>query len=92
MTRIVVKELVWDENNLNHIKKHDVSVGEVEEVGGNFVYHRKTYKERYLTIGRSGSRMITLILKRISMGKYYPISARDSSKKERRAVYEKEKK
>jgi len=92
MTRIVVRELVWDKYNFNHIKKHKVSGREVENAGGNLIYHKRSYKERYLLIGRTGSRLLTLVLKRISTGKYYPITARDSSKRERKVVYEKEKK
>ena len=92
MTRIIVKELIWDDWNLEHIKKHNVLVSEAEEAGLNFVYHRVTYDGRYLAIGRTAQRILTLVLKRFSTGKYYPISARDSSKKERRELYEKEKK
>lgn len=92
MTKIIVKELIWDEWNVKHIKKHDVEVAEAEVAGYHFVYHRVTYDGRYLAIGRSGLRILTLVLKRLSTGKYYPISVRDSSKKEREGLYEKEKK
>lgn len=91
MTRITVKELVWDEKNLEHIKEHKVSKNEVEEAK-EIIYHRRTYAGRYLGTGRSGSRLITLILRRRGVGKYYPVTARDASKKERRKVYEKESK
>ena len=33
MTRIIVKELIWDSINREHIKKHNVTVTEVEEAG-----------------------------------------------------------
>lgn len=92
MTRIVVKVLIFDEYNLTHIKKHKVDKEEAIEAGKRIVYHRKTYSERYLATGRSGSRIITLILKREAVGHYYLITARDADKKERKKVYEKEKK
>lgn len=92
MTRIVIKKLVWDEFNLKHIKKHKVSVDEALDAGQSLVYHKRTYKERYLAIGRSSKRMLTLVLNRISIGTYYPITIRDSSKKERKVIHEKEKK
>lgn len=91
MTRIIVNELIWDKKNIEHIKKHNVSQDEVEEAK-EIIYHRRTYAGRYLGTGRSGSRLITIILRRHSLGKYYPVSARDASRKERRKVYEKESK
>lgn len=92
MTRIIVNELIWDEWNIEHIKKHDVGVAEAEDAGYHFVYHQVTYDGRYLAIGRTGYRILTLVLRRLSTGKYYPVSVRDSSKKERKELYEKEKK
>lgn len=91
MTRIVVKYLVFDEYNLEHIRKHNVTREEIEKIGKNFLYHRKTHTGRHFAVGRTGKRIITLVIRRISVGKYYLVTARDASKKERRDLYEKEK-
>ncbi len=91
MTRIIVKKLVWDKINLKHIEKHSVSKKEVEEAR-EIIYHRRTYGDKYLATGRSGSRLITIILRRQGLGKYYVVTARDASKKERKKVYEIEEK
>lgn len=91
MTRIIVRELIWDGWNLRHINKHNVTKEEVEIVGENFTYHQKGKKDRYLVVGRSGSRIITIVIKRQAKGAYYLVTARDSDKKERRKLYEKEK-
>lgn len=91
MTRIVIKKLVWDAYNLEHIKKHNIAVDEAEEAVKNFISHKKGKKGRYLAIGKSGSRLISLIVRRESVGVYYLVTARDSSKKERREIYEKKK-
>lgn len=91
MTRIVVKELIWDKVNLEHIKKHNVSEEEVEDAK-EIIYHRRTYEGKYLATGRSGSRLITIILRSKGAGKYYIVTARDASKKERKKVYEIEEK
>ena len=91
MTRIIVKELVFDQANIEHIKKHGVSREEIEQAGKNFLYHRKTHTGRYLAVSRVGLRIITIIIRRASIGKYYPVTARDASKKERKDLYEKEK-
>lgn len=92
MTRIIVKYLVFDKRNLEHIKKHNVTRDEIEKVGKNFIYHRKTHTGRYLAVGRIELRIITIVIKRVATGKYYPITARDASKKERKNLYEKENK
>ena len=91
MTRIKVKALVWDAWNLEHIQKHRIKTKEVEEAGKNLIYHRKTHDGRYLAIGRSKKKLITLILKRKNTGQYYIVTARDSSRREIQKVYEKEK-
>jgi len=93
MTRIVIKELIWKENvNLRHIRKHNVSKEEVEEAGKNLIYHRKVKRKLFLAVGRSGKRLLAIILVWEQAGKYYVATARDASKKERRDAYEKENK
>ena len=92
MTRIVIRKLIYTAINLEHIKKHKVSEKEILAAGKNLIYHRQSYKGRYLAIGRSGTRLITLIIRKKEVSTYYIVTARDSSRKERRDVYEKEKK
>lgn len=91
MTRIKIKKLVWDKWNIEHIKRHNVTLDEAEESVKNFIAHKKAKKGRYIAIGRSGSRLISLVVRRVSTGIYYPATVRDSSKKERKEIYEKEK-
>ena len=91
MTRIKIRKLIWDEYNRGHIKTHNISIDEVENAGKNFLVHQKTKKGRYLIICRVGARMITVIVNRKETGVYYPVTARDSKRKERKKVYEKEK-
>lgn len=91
MTRIVIKKLIWDEWNREHIKKHNVTVGEAEEAVANLVAHRRGKKGRFIAIGRSGSRIISVLVGREKTGIYYVATARDSDKRERRIVYDKEK-
>lgn len=92
MTRIVVKSLIWDEWNMVHIQKHSVTQVEIIETVGRLAYHRITYNNRYLLVGRSGNRIITVIVRREKETEYYIVTARDANKKERRRLYEKEKK
>ena len=90
MTRIKINQLVWDSRNRNHIKKHNVAKQEVEEAIINIVAHRKGYGNRIILIGRSGKRIVSIIVSKERLNSYYAITARDADKKERRLVYEKE--
>lgn len=92
MTRIKVKQLIWDEWNIEHIKKHHVSQKEVAKLAENIFLHKKAKLGRYVIIGRVGSRILSVFIKRKGVGVYYVVTARDAAKQERRAVYEKEKK
>lgn len=91
MTRIKIKKIKWDSWNLEHIIKHKVEVEEIVEASKNLYFHRKTDKGRYLAVGRTGTRLLTLIINRESVGIYYLITAFDTAKKDRKKVYEKEK-
>ena len=90
MTRIKVKKIIWEKQNIEHIKKHSVTKEEVEIISQNFKYHEKTYGGRYLVVGRSGVRIISIIVRRLGTGTYYVVTARDSDRRERRKLYDKE--
>ncbi len=92
MTRIIVKEIIWESKIIEHIKKHEVKTNEAEFVAFNFGYHQKGYGGKYLLTGRSGGRILTIVVLRREPGKYFIVTARDASKKERRRLYEKESK
>lgn len=91
MTRIVIRRLIWDSYNIEHIKKHQIVQSEVEEIARNIITHKKAKLGRYLIIGRVGSRIVSVAVSRKGVGIYYPVMARDAAKKERTVVYEKEK-
>jgi uncharacterized DUF497 family protein len=88
MTKIKVKSIIWDAYNTKHIKKHNILIIEAEEAGKKLIYHKRTYKNRFLVIGKSKNRLITLILDRESVGAYYLVTARDSNRKERKKANE----
>ena len=90
MTRIQVRKLIWEQWIIVHIKKHSVSVHEVEEAIKAIVLHKQGHDGRYIAIGRSGTRILSVIIKREKQGEYRIITDRDSDKKERRLVYVKE--
>lgn len=89
MTKIKIDFLIWDEANLNHIKKHSVSKTEIENAVTNFIYYERTYSERYLIIGDTGKRLLSVVVSRKSLKTYYVVTARSASKKERKKINEK---
>lgn len=92
MTRIIVKVLLFDKYNLEHIKIHKVTKEEIEKVSKCILYHEKTYNNRYLAVGRVDSRLISIVIRRKATGIYYLVTARGAGKHERKKAYEKEKK
>lgn len=90
MTRIIVKTLLWDDWNREHIRKHKVSIEEVEVVAKNIIWHKRTHNMRYLATGRSGTRIVSIIIRRKEKTTYYLVTARDANKEERKKLYERE--
>ncbi len=90
MTKIKIDFLVWDEANLNHIKKHFVSKTEIENAVLDFIYHEHTYSGRYLIVGDTGKRILSVVVSRKSLKTYYVVTARSASKKERKKINEKQ--
>jgi len=83
MTEIKIEQIVWDEWNVKHINKHNVTQEEVEEVVTTIITHKKGYSGRVLLIGRTGTRIVSVVVKRDRTGIYYVVTARDADEKEK---------
>jgi uncharacterized DUF497 family protein len=85
--RINIDRLECHDWNREHIAKHAVVPGEVEEVVASSHHTRATYKARYQLLGYTLSgRMLSVIVGPVP-GKddvWYVFSARPASRKERR--------
>ncbi len=82
---IKIKALIWTEGNIEHIKKHNVEVDEVEELCTGIFYDEPSYSNRISITGRIKSqRELTVIIAEEAEGCYRIITARDASRKERR--------
>ena len=92
MTKIKISQLVWDSWNKEHIKKHNVTVIEVEKAILHVKTHRIVKNGRILLIGRINDRILSVIIAQEENNTYYIVTARDAAKKERRQFYEKENK
>ena len=87
---IPVRRLVWDNWNVNHIARHQVTPEEVEQVCHALHVVRESYKDRLLMIGptRSG-RMLAVVLDPEGDDVYYVVTARVADRRERR-IYQEE--
>lgn len=85
---IHVKELVWDDWNVAHIARHDVTPAEVEEVCQAHGMVLQGSKGRLVFIAPThAGRLLAVILDPESdadQGVYYPVTARPAARKERR--------
>jgi len=85
-----IKELIWDEWNIEHIKKHKVDVIEIEETYCQPINSFKSYQNRLIVLGKTkNGRLLTLVLMKKNKGVYYLVTARDMSRKERKLINEK---
>jgi uncharacterized DUF497 family protein len=82
---LYIEDLIWDEHNLDHIARHNVTQYEVEEV---------CYSKTFVKRGRNGllevygqtesGRYLVLFFARRGKGVYYPVTARDMVERERK--------
>ena len=89
---VEIGELQWDDYNSHHIGKHKVSIREIEETCVNKISVLSGYNHRQMLFGKTNKgRYITVILVRKIKNIFYVVTARDTSKKERKYVYDQEK-
>lgn len=82
---MIIKKLVWDEWNKEHITRHNVEQGEVEEVCNSKNLFTRGRGGSYKLVGQATTgRYLTIILSPRSGGYFYPMTARDADNKERR--------
>lgn len=88
---LVIRKLVWDSWNIEHIAQHDVTPKEVEEAcSGNYSV-RETYGGRLMIISPTinGKLLAIVIAPKVKEGFYYPVTAWPASGKLRK-IYEQE--
>lgn len=82
---LYVQEILFDDWNEDHIAQHSVIPEEVEEVCLGDPFVSRTREGRLRVIGQTeAGRYLTVILAPRGGGVYYPITARDATKAERR--------
>ena len=87
---MLIKNLIWDEWNIEHIARHNVKPEEVEQVCEDKHLVRRGRKGTYTVTGQTqNGRYLTIILAPRGAGSFYPISSRDSDNKERKLLKKK---
>lgn len=82
---MLIKNLIWDEWNIDHITRHNVRPEEVEQVCKERHLANKWKNKTYRVIGKTANgRYLTIFLGPRNNKSYYPITARDSTLREKR--------
>ena len=82
---MIIGELEWDDENVGHITRHNVTPEEVEDVCFGLHLRVKASRQRYVLSGQTDSgRYLTVVIERISMGLFRPITAFDMSESYKR--------
>ena len=85
-------ELVWDSFNSKHISKHGLTQEEITQACINQLEVLATKLGRLLLVGKTDTgKIVSVVLAPKGVGKYYPVTARPTSQKERKMLNEKNK-
>jgi uncharacterized protein len=79
-----IENLNWDDYNIEHIARHQVTPREVEEVCFSTSIYTRDSPDRYIVSGQSGSgRYLNVVIEKIGKGLYRPVTAFEMSDKYR---------
>lgn len=84
-----IDELVFNERNIEHIARHNVLPNEVKEVVEGEFLPLQAKLGRIIVVGKTKKgRTLAVVLEKIKGKIYFPVTARDADKKERRMYKE----
>jgi len=83
---VYVEDVIWDENNLEHVAHHGVKPTEVEEVlWDDPWFEKRRGRQRYQVFGQTdGGRYLMVVLAREYSSIFYVVTARDMTQAEKR--------
>lgn len=86
---VPIDRLLWDPWNVGHIARHGVTMQEVEQVCAGTFTTRQSYAGRVLLVGSTyDGRMLAVVLEPQDNREYYVVTARPTSRRERRRYQE----
>ncbi|MBI5652108.1 MAG: BrnT family toxin [Chloroflexi bacterium] len=81
-----IRELIWDQQNIDHIAVHHVEQDEVEDIAfGKHLARRAREENRYLLFGQTAEgRYLWIVIDHEGERFFYVVTARDMTPDERR--------
>jgi uncharacterized DUF497 family protein len=84
-SHVVISGFEWDDDNVEHIERHDFTPEEVEEVFAGAYKVRRTREGRYVALGETlDGRLAFVVFQRLPQGVVRVITTRDMEPNERR--------
>jgi len=81
-----IDSLYWDDENIEHISKHNVTPQEVEDVCFETHIIRREGDRRYILSGQSANgRYLNVVIERVDRGLFRPITAFEMSESYKRS-------
>ena len=85
---IYIRELLWNDWNIEHIARHNVSLHEVENVCYSNPFVTRARNKTLRSIGQTHSgRFLAIFLAPRGKGSYFVVTAREATEAERRRFY-----
>ena len=82
---MIISELEWDDQNIEHIARHNVGPQEVEDVCFGLHISQKAGDKRYILSGQSvGGRYINVVVEQVGKGLFRSITAFEMSESYKR--------
>lgn len=82
---MIIGELEWDDENVEHIARHNVSPQEVEDVCFGLHISERQSNRRYVLSGQTAAgRYLNVVVERIGAGLFRPITAFEMSESYKR--------
>jgi uncharacterized DUF497 family protein len=82
---VIINELGWDDENIEHIARHSVNPQEVEDICFGLNISQRAVGQRYMLGGQTADgRYLNVVVERINRGLFRPITAFDMSESYKR--------
>ncbi len=84
-----IDELVFNERNIEHIARHSVLPEEIKQVVGGKILPLEAKLGRVMIVGKTkAGRSLAIVLEKVKGNIYFPVTARDADRKERKMYQE----
>ncbi len=82
---MIITDLEWDDENIEHIARHNVNPQEVADVCFGLHISEKAGEQRYILSGQSGEgRYLNVVVERVGKGLFRPVTAFEMSESYKR--------